>query len=220
MQTLPQEIPDLMQAELSRSVVPPGGFYYEQGLSDGSWSRIEGGSLEHLLDLILRYRQNNGMILAEGTVPTPEGVANDYHAWACSRWPWLCTGVREPVPQTTEVHGVGPSGFELLVLRMQRWVDNLRRAPIGWVDPKRAIDRAQICVGCPSNVDWTTNCGSCNQNLTMSAAAVRGVRRTGLEAGLKGCRAFGTLQELAVWLEDPQGDRRYAPPPQCWRVRP
>jgi hypothetical protein len=198
-------------------VVPPGGFYFDQALSDGSYSRITGGSLDNVLELILKYRQLNGMVLPEGTVPTPEAVWADYHAWACAKWPWLCTGTAQLPPFTTErVSAV--SGWEMLVLRMQRWVDNLRRAPIEWVDQKRAIDRANICLGCPQNVFWETTCSSCNATLSQSAAAVRGVRRTGLESGLKGCRAYGTLQELAVWIDNPGGDGRYQAPPFCWRL--
>jgi hypothetical protein len=204
--------------ELSRSVVPPGGFHYEQGLGDGSYTRIEGGSLDQLLDRILVYRQQNGMILASGTEPLPESVWRDYNAQVCGQYPWLCTGVREAPVATVEGAGVA-SGFELLVLRMSRWVDGLKRGPIDWVDQKNATDRANICLGCPQNVDWHSSCGTCNQNLVLGAAAVRGVRRTGVDAGLKGCRAFGTLQELAVWISEPGGDAKYKAPAICWRLK-
>lgn len=202
--------------QLSKSVVPPGGYWFNQALADGSYSKISGGSLDHLLGLILTYRQNNGIILAPGTLATPEGVYSDYHGWACAQWPWLCTGAAEPMAPVMEIL-TSQSGFEMLVLRMQRWIDSLRGGPIGWIDQKRAIDRAHICLGCPSNVDWMTNCSSCNHNLTLSSAAVLGARRTGLEAGLKGCRAYGTFQPLAVWIDSPGGDAKYAAPPQCWR---
>jgi hypothetical protein len=204
--------------ELSKSVVPPGGFYFDQTLADGSYSRITGGSLDNVLELVLKYRQLNGMVLPEGCVPTPEAVYADYNVQACAKWPWLCTGAAEVPPQTTERASPTSSGWEMLVFRMQRWVDALRRAPIDWTDQKRATDRANICLGCPQNVEWQTNCSSCNHNLTLSAAAVRGVRRTGLESGLRGCRAYGTFQELAVWIDNPGGDGRYQPPPFCWRV--
>jgi hypothetical protein len=204
--------------EISRSVVPPGGFYFEQALSDGSYSKIEGASLDHILELVLKYRQGNGMILPSGCTPTPEAVWADYNAWVCSKYPWLCTGTREPPPQTTETLSL-TTGWEMLVLRAQRWVDALKRTAIDWVDQKSATDRAQICLACPQNVEWHTNCSSCNQNLVGSAQAIQGVRRTGVEAGLKCCRAFGTYQPLAVWLQQPQGDSRYQPPPQCWRLK-
>jgi hypothetical protein len=206
-----------VSAQLSKSVVPPGGFYFDQVLADGSSTRITGGSLDNVIELVLAYRQNNGMILPQGCEPLPEAVWADYHLQACAKWPWLCTGTREAPPFTTEVVSAA-SGWEMLVLRMQRWVDNLRRAPVDWTDQKRATERANICLGCPQNVMWETNCSSCNKNLVQSAAAVRGVRRTGLESGLKGCRAYGTLQELAVWIDQPGGDNRYQPPPFCWRV--
>jgi hypothetical protein len=204
--------------ELSRSVVPPGGFWYEQALADGSVTRISGGSLDQVLELVLAYRQQNGMILGAGVEALPEAVSRDYHQWACGKWPWLCTGVREGPTATVEASG-GVRGFELLVLRMQRWVDGLRRGPIEWVDAKRALERANICLGCPMNVLWETNCGSCNQNLVLSSAAVRGVRRTGMEGGLKGCRVYGTLQEVAVWVQDPGGEgAKYQVPSFCWRA--
>ena len=188
---------------------------YFQELGDGSYSRIEGGSLDDILERVLRYRQQNGIVLASGVEALPESVWRDYNAQVCGKWPWLCTGVREPPPMTVEAGG--GSGFEMLVLRMQRWIDGLRRGPIDWVDQKRAIERGQVCLGCPQNVEWATNCSSCNHALVMSSAAVRGVRRTGLEGQLRGCRAFGTLQEVAIWVESPGGEAKYAAPPQCWR---
>jgi hypothetical protein len=199
---------------ISTGVVPPGGYWYEQTLVGGGWTRIEGGSLEDLYGKILVYRQNNGM-LVEGAA-TPEGVWGDYQGWACGKWPWLCTGVREPPPVTMDSGGL--SGFEMLVMRMQRWVDGVKRGPVSWVDQKRAVDRAQVCLGCVMNVSWETNCSSCNGNLVQSAAAVLGARRTGLEVGLRGCRAWGTKMDLGVWMESPGGDGKYGAPPGCWRV--
>jgi hypothetical protein len=204
-------------AELSRSVVPPGGFIFDQALSDGSYARISGASLDQVLELILRYRQVNGMVLASGTVPTPEAVWADYNAQVCGKYPWLCTGVREPPPATV-AGGSGSGGWELLLLRMQRWLDSIRGSGIEWVEPKTAADRALVCANCPQNVAWETNCSSCNQTLTQGSAAVRGARRLGIDSFLKGCRAFGTLQEVAVWIRDPGGEKRYEAPPPCWRL--
>jgi hypothetical protein len=208
-----------MPAAISTGVVPPGGYWYEQGMADGSWTRIEGGSLDNLYSLILQYRQMNGGVVKEGTLCTPDGVWGDYQQWACGKWPWLCTGVREPPPSTMTLGAGTPgSGFEMLIFRMQRWVDGLRMGAIDWVDQKRATDRAQVCMGCPQNVAWETNCTSCNGNLVQSDRAVLGVRRTGFEQALRGCRAYGTKLDLAVWVDNPGGDNKYEAPPQCWRL--
>lgn len=204
--------------EISRSVVPPGGYHYLQPLGDGSYSRIEGGSYDHLVDLILRYRLANGILLPPECAATPEGVHSDYNAWACRQWPWLCTAHREAPPATIE-SASGLSGFEMLLARAQRWVDWARTRPLDWVDQKRAHDRALVCQGCPQNVYWETNCSACNTNLTLSVRALKGARRTGLEDALRGCRAFGTIQELAVWLAQPGGDSKYPAPAACWRLR-
>jgi len=202
--------------QLSSAVVPPGGFIYDQLLADGSYYQIQGGSYDHVRELILRYRLLNGMVLAPGTRSTPDGVSEDYNAQVCGKYPWLCTPQREPLPVTVEVGGT--PGFEMLIVRMGRWLDWVRSHEAKWVDHKSATERAAICAQCPQNVLWQTNCDPCNSKLVIGSAALRGARRLHADPLLRGCRAFGTLQEVAVWLEEPGGEGRYEPPPNCWRV--
>jgi hypothetical protein len=202
--------------ELSKSVVPPGGYTFDQALGDGSFTRIEGGSLDQISELILKYRQANGMLLPEGVQATPDAARADYNAQVCSKYPWLCTPQREPPPVTVEPGGA--VGFEMLIYRMQRWIDRIRSHEQAWVDAKNASDRANVCLACPQNVLWQTNCDPCNSNLVQASAALRGARRLAQDHSLRGCRAFGTLQEVAVWLADPGGEAKYQPPPICWRL--
>ena len=202
--------------QLSTAVVPPGGFVYDQPLADGSFYRVEGASLDHVRELILKYRQQNGMILAAGTISTPDAVSSDYHAWVCAKYPWLCTPQRDPLPVTVEAGGA--SGFEMLLYRMGRWLEGVRSHAQDWIDPKSASDRANVCLSCPQNVLWQTTCDPCNSNLIQSAAALKGARRLPQDGALRGCRAFGTLQEVGVWLREPGGERKYQPPPMCWRL--
>jgi len=203
--------------QLSTAVVPPGGYIYDQPLADGSWCRITGASYDNVIELILKYRLANGMLLPQGCAATPDAVSADYNAWACLKYPWLCTPQRS-APQATAEVSTGAVGFEILLQRMQRWIDQVRSHPVDWIDSKSATDRALVCANCPQNVSWQTNCDPCNSNLVQASAALRGSRRTALDPLLRGCRAYGTLQEVAVWIRDPGGDNKYEPPPHCWRV--
>lgn len=204
--------------QLSTAVVPPGGFSYSQPLADGSYTLIEGASYDQVLERILKYRLQNGMMLPAGTLCTPEGVSADYNTQVCSKYPWLCTPQRS-APQAIAEVSSGATGWEMLVLRMGRWLDQVRSAPINWVDPKTASERAQICSACPQNVYWESNCGSCNDKITQGSAAIAsGARRTAYDQVLRGCRAFGTFQALAVWMREPGGERKYEPPAPCWRL--
>jgi hypothetical protein len=203
--------------QVASALVPPGGYRYEQPMADGSYCLIVGGSLDDICQRILAFRLANGMAVKSGTLSTPEGAANDYHAQVCAKYPWVCTPQVEPLTPIRET-GTGATGFEMLYARMQRWVDFVRSNAQDWVDQKTASDRANVCVGCPQNVAWETNCGACNSNLVRTAAAITGARRVANGPQLKGCRSFGTLQALAVWLSNPGGDNKYPRPPQCWRA--
>jgi hypothetical protein len=205
--------------QLSSAVVPPGGFVYEQPLSGGGLSIIVGGSFDDILAKVLVYRQQNGPVLdPQYSVATPDAVASDYHAQVCTRYPWICTPQRDPLPVTVPVDGGPSTPWEMLYSRMLRWVDTVRTQGQSWVDQKTASDRALVCAQCPQNVAWETNCGPCNQNLSTLAAGIIGGRRTPSGPMLKGCRSFGTLQALAVWMSEPGGDNKYPAPPVCWRV--
>ena len=196
--------------------MPPGGFIFDQVLGDGSLTRITGASLDNILDLVLKFRLVHGVLLA-GVEATPEAVFADYNAQVCTKYPWLCSARRQtPVvimPQSPV------AGFEPMLTRMQRWIDTVRVGLPAFTDIQTATNRAMICAQCPQNIDWMTNCGSCNQNLTSLSVQIRGARRLGIDQMLKGCRAFGTLQELAVWLESPGNEQKYPAPPICWRLK-
>jgi hypothetical protein len=206
-----------MRWELSRSVVPPGGYRYEQGLGDGSVSVIEGGSLEEVLGKVLAYRIANVMVLASGVEASEEAVEKDYHGQVCGKWPWICKPLERGEIVRSQQTSAG--GFEMLIVRMQRWFGWLRGKSLGWVDMRVAYERGNVCLGCPQNVYWESGCGECNRQIRVDSAALRGSRRLGIDGGLKGCRAWGTLQEVAVWLEEPGGEKRYEAPGMCWRVK-
>lgn len=203
--------------ELSRSVVPPGGYIYDQALADGSTQRITGASYDHILELVLKFRQTCTMLLPQGVGVSPESVWGDYNAQVCAKYPWNCSAARTQ-PQATSEVATGATGFEMLIDRLQRWIKGIQSQSNVFVDYANAQARAQICMACPQNVFWQTNCGTCNQTVSQQSAAIRGGHRTGMDEALKACRAFGTLQELAVWLAEPGGEAKYQPPPICWRL--
>jgi hypothetical protein len=202
---------------VSRSIVPPGGFIYDQPLADGSTQRITGASGDNVLELVLKFRQNCGMLLKSGSIPTPDAVWLDYNQQVCTKYPWICSAARSQ-PQATAALA-GPNDFVPLLLRIQAWEDTLRSGAIDFVDIATANARAMVCIGCPMNVPFETNCGSCNQKVAQTSAGLRGARRLGIDQMLRGCRPFGTLNELSVWIQSPGGDQKYTPWPNCWRLK-
>jgi hypothetical protein len=191
---------------------------FDQPLSDGSKMRITGGSLDNVLELILRFRLEHLILLPSGTEATPEAVSNDYHGTVCAAYPWLC--------RPTSGGGSAPPGqygpvFVPLFTRMLENLNGLKASVPAFVDMQSATNRANACMQCPQNILWETNCGTCNQNLTALAYAIRGGRRLNADSGLRGCRAFGTLLAVSVWLQEPGGDNKYqqsAPVGLCWRL--
>jgi len=207
-----------MMFQLSSAIVPPGGFIYDQPLADGSRMRITGASYDHVLELILKFRLAHLALLVPGVQATQEAVASDYNEAVCSQYPWLCKPLNAPVPDPSA--GQGAPGFIPLFSRMLENLNELKNAgAIPYVDQMQAQSRANICMNCPQNIQWETNCGSCNQNLVALSYQIRQGRRLGADSALRGCRAFGTALAVSVWLADPGGDARYQPPSICWRVR-
>jgi len=202
---------------LSSSIVPPGGFIYDQPLADGSHMRISGASYDNILELILKFRLVHLAVLPAGTQATQEAVLADYNQAVCSQYPWLCRPLDAPVPAAAAGQG---AAFVPLFTRMLDNLNQLKNAgAIPYVDQLAAQTRANICLNCPQNVQWETNCGNCNQNLIALSYQVRQGRRLGCDSGLRGCRAYGTALPVSVWLADPGGDNKYQPPSICWRVR-
>jgi len=207
-----------MTFALSSSVVPPGGFIYDQPLADGSKMRITGASYDNICELILKFRLAHLNLLVPGAQATQEAVAGDYNQAICSVYPWLCKPLDAPVPAPSA--GQGAATFVPLFSRMLENLNQLKQAgQIPYVDQITAQARANICMHCPQNVQWETNCGNCNQNLTALSYQIRQGRRLGCDSALRGCRAYGTALSVSVWLGDPGGDGRYQPPSICWRVR-
>lgn len=203
--------------QVSTSLVPPGGYIFDQALVDGSYSHIVGASLDDIGAKIWKFRLANPMVLPPGCQATLDASVLDYHAQTCAKYPWNCTPQRTQ-PQATMEVATGATGFQMLYNRMERWIGAVRSSPIDWVDNKTAADRALICASCHANTAWETNCGQCNQSLAQQAQAVLGNRSTAFDGSLRACRAFGTLQKLAVWMALPGGDSKYIAPPQCWRL--
>jgi hypothetical protein len=182
--------------------------------------RITGGSLDHVLELILKFRLEHLMLLATGAQATVESVSLDYHGTICARYPWLCKPTSGGGSAPREAGGQSRGIFVPLFSRMLDNLNKIKSAGVpDFTDIQAATSRANLCMQCPQNIGWETNCGTCNQNLTALAYAVRGGRRLGADSGLRGCRAFGTLLAVSVWLQDPAGDNWYeqSAPSLCWR---
>ena len=80
--------------------------------------------------------------------------------------------------------------------------------------------RSEICVNCPHNIRYRSNCGSCASQTDRLTTAVKNGRHSAYEHRLGGCNILGIDLSTAVLLEDDMlgektNDERL--PNNCWR---
>lgn len=197
------------------SMVPPNGFHYLQPLETGQYQRIDGRSYEELIEKIFQFRLQQIELVPSGTA-IKERVEADYMHWVCSRWPRACTGaIGELPPEPAREQKLG---YYRPTQRVEDWFKLLGTRQLEWVDQATAYRRAKICMECPLNQNWATNCGPCNQNIRTKALLLRGSHKLGLESQLRACLGFGWLNEIAVWLSDGFREASRTIPPKCWKL--
>lgn len=197
-------------------LVMPGGWHYEQPLDSGQKQRIEGRTYRELLERILLFRLQHIELISSGTA-TKEQVQLDVTAWICSRWPTTCTGPRGDFPfkpvEAVRLYSNPTNAIE-------DWFKTLSKHELDWLDQATANRRARICMQCPLNQRWETNCGACNTNVRTRSLLLRGSHKSGFENQLKACLAYGWLNEVAIWLRDGfVSQPRRNPPADCWKAK-
>jgi hypothetical protein len=209
------------------SVVPPGGWTFRQKLTSSPQrprhQLLSGATYDQLLDNVFKFRLNNLEMVPVGTA-TKESVEQDVGFFICGQWPNNCTGSRAQFAKL-ETSGQWPGkqfkvDYRRPLTRIEDWITRLTTETLRFVDNATALERAQICLKCPLHQAWRTGCGPCNDNATRRATLIRGSHLSGLESKLKACIAFGTLQELSVWLEEDFSSTRIKRlPDKCWKVK-
>lgn len=209
------------------SVVMPGGWHFNQKLLSSPQrprtQRLEGATYGQLLENVFQFRLNNLEMIPTGTA-TRELVEQDVSFFICGKFPGNCTGARSQfssLQQTGEWPGRRfKPDYRRPLTRIEEWINRLTVENLRWVDNATALERAQICMKCPMHQSWRTGCGPCNDNAMRRATLIRGSHLTGVESKLKACVAFGTLQELSVWLEDDFTTTKIKRlPAECWKVK-
>lgn len=207
-------------------LVPPGGWHFMQKLRSSPQrpksQRVDAATYDQLLEFVLRFRLNNIEIVPSGTA-TKESVAQDVLYYICGNYPGNCTGSKAQLNAMMLGERVvarsRSTDYRRPLTRIEDWLTNLQGHELKWVDQATATERAKICVECPLNQPWRTGCGACNDNAFRREILVRGSHQTGLEKHLKACVAYGTLNELSVWLADDHSSARRKVPIECWKAK-
>lgn len=206
--------------------VPPGGWHFKQKLVSSpqrpSTQLLYGQTFSDLLENVFQFRLNNLEVIPSGTA-TRESVDSDVGYYICGHFPQNCTGAKSQfveMARTGHMPGKPAKERPRPLSRIEDWITTLGEHELKFVDQMRAHERTRVCMKCPLNQAWRTGCGPCNDNAVRRASLIRGSHATGLEKKLNACTHFGTLLELAVWLEEDhaEGRSRHEPPDKCWKL--
>lgn len=208
------------------SVVPNGGWHFKQRLVSSPQrprhQLIQAPTYDALLGATFDFRLNNLDMVPVGSA-TRELVEQEVNFYLCGKFPGVCTGSRAQFAQLQTGDWPGKKvkvDYRRPITRIEDWLTRLNTENLRWVDNATALERAQICIRCQLHQNWKVGCGPCNQNAQRRAILIRGSHATGVESKLKACVAFGTLQELSVWLEDDFATTKIKRlPAQCWKVK-
>jgi hypothetical protein len=193
----------------------PGGWNYPQTLNDGQVVTVTGMGYDALKREVLAFRLRH-LDMVDPETATPEKVAKDLRSYVCGRWPNWCAEPNGTAP-AFQPPVVPESAFVPLIARINHWFSAISGRSVGFVEPSDANRRAAICVDCPSNLRWETSCGPCVQQTRHASLVVKGSRKTLYEDDLLGCRAYGHLNPVAVWLTDTASVVLHPPPANCWK---
>lgn len=200
------------------SVVPPRGWRYPQLLSSGQTVEIEGFSFEQLLQNIAQFRRRHPD-LCGGTDKAEIGtVREDYRAYVCKNFRQNCGSAGNSGPGV-QSGGIGITNYVSPINKAGDWLARIGNQRQEYVDAALAAQRAQICAQCAQNVRWQTPCGPCNDNISVRTQNAKGSLATPYDRSLQVCRIYGTMNEVAVWLKDPQSSAEQQAPSHCWRIQ-
>lgn len=189
---------------VNEGMTPRGGWFFEQEFL-GSLIRIPSkGSAQssaHIVQLVTEFRIKNAIDI--------DGVAADVASQTLARSPinkrWnpkAIPSVREKVPQ---------------IKRVKEHIEGLIHEHIELVPDHQANERAKVCINCPQNIKWKSDCGGCNTKVEQDVFGIRRLTKFGLDAGLRSCRLTGHHLGLSVFLTEerlPKQNEKF--PEKCW----
>lgn len=195
-------------------VMPPGGWFFNQGIDNGTTFHIEASTYPALETKVFDFRLANIEIIASGTA-TREHVRYDLRTQICARAPNQCAGAVAPLDDAGSTDK-GTLRYTTPIARLDDWFKTLSHSNLEWKSAERALAAAETCVTCPQNVAWKTNCAPCVESMQRRVYRYKGDRSTPVDAQLKSCRCFGHNNELAVWLLHTVSIAKEPVPANCW----
>lgn len=186
-----------------------GGWRYMQPMPDGTLHRVPtqgaAGSGHELVEMVRKFRVN--MAIDPGDY---ERDVADY--------------IRQVSLPNDRFRGKGAGyqkprrdGHTPLIQRLRAWVDDMAPRKPRLMTPGEATERAQICIGCPQNVRWKTQCGDCNDAVEYTGHTMRGTCNFPLDDALHACRLHNLHLPSAVFLDRDHLPAKIAEAPaQCW----
>jgi hypothetical protein len=180
-----------MSSRVKESVIPPGGWHFNQSRPDGDTIKIEADSLLSLKEAVIAYRLQFSVDVGD--------VDREVEDYICSLNPGQCNKIA--VVQSLAIGNRGD--FVPLIKRIVAWQETVQAKPSRfYVNPPDARIRANICLSCSHNVQWHTSCQPCNSDAERKLFLLRGGRSVGGELDLFGCRIAGHDNRTAIWLRN------------------
>ena len=184
------------------SVVPPGGWHYQQVLSSGETVRVNGFSFEQLISNLVDFRRRHSDLTGGAAKSEERVIVADIRDYYCRNFRQNCAG--GAATPTVESGGIGVTNYVSPINKAADWLAQIGNSRVEQVDAALASQRAQVCAQCSQNVGWRTSCGPCNDNILIRAQRAKGSLATPFDRNLGVCRVFGHLNEVAVWLANTQ----------------
>ncbi|NBW10607.1 MAG: hypothetical protein EBR82_21540 [Caulobacteraceae bacterium] len=193
-----------------QSVVPPSGHHFIDR-SGGNEHRIIGSSYQDVAEQILKYRLSNRLAIGN--------PLQELYEFVCGTWPHFCDTAQ---PEAT-YNVTSEPAFTVAVMN---WMANAwsRQAntPNALVSDGEAQRRAEVCRGCPKQIDWADyGCGSCVASIRQKGYVFRAGRETGIK-NVTGCSVLKQDNSTAVFahldsLPDATPEQMEKLPTGCWR---
>lgn len=146
-----------------------------------------GVNFEALYASVIRFRRSN-------SIPIGLGLENELEAAICAKYPDECkeTDITVPPKPRTVSYRELLTGTKVMV--------SLLSAGRPLVSAEEANRRANICVTCRHNVQFTRPCGGLCPELQKIVATIVGNQKVAAQDDLKSCHICGCYLQSAVWL--------------------
>lgn len=199
------------------SVVCPGGWHYPQSLTSGQSIKITGFSFEELINNMLEFRRRHPELVGGNATATIEKVRIDLKNYLCTHFRQNCADA----PSNPNIQPLANAqrfrtDYSRPIDRASDWLASVTAAKIERVDAALAAARAQICATCPMNIRWMSPCAPCNDSVQIRIQNAKGSAHTPYDRHLFVCRAYGHVNEVAVWLANTMSETKQQIPVNCW----